>query len=231
MLLDYELMEVYISEPDTAQAVMAASNGGERARTATRQIISRLTIISINSPHSSVTSSRVIVIEYALRHQLRRHASKEKKTMAVLSIKQRLDIHAVDAGAYAPMIALEKYVHAGSISDALIDLVKLRASQINGCAYCLAMHNEEARKDGVEQRRIDVLSAWREAAGIYSAREQAALAFTEEVTRIGESGVSDPTWDNVRAEFSDQEIVHLLMAVCAINVWNRMAISVHLDLP
>ncbi|HEU0276403.1 MAG TPA: carboxymuconolactone decarboxylase family protein [Rhodanobacteraceae bacterium] len=151
--------------------------------------------------------------------------------MAVESFKQRLDIHAVDAEAYPPMMALEKYVHAGTLGDALIDLVKLRASQINGCAFCLAMHNEEARKAGVAQRRIDVLSAWHEAPTLYSSREQAALVFTEEVTRIGEAGVTDATWARVKAEFNDQEIVHLLMAICAINTWNRMAISVHMDLP
>lgn len=151
--------------------------------------------------------------------------------MANDTFQQRLDIHAVDGAAYAPMIALEKYVHAGTLGDALIDLVKLRASQINGCAFCLAMHNEEARKAGVEQRRIDVVAAWHEAPGLYSTREQAALAFTEEVTRIGEHGVSDATWARTKAEFNDQEIVQLLMAICAINTWNRMAIAVHMDLP
>lgn len=144
---------------------------------------------------------------------------------------QRLDIRAVDAKAYEPMLALERYVHAGNLGDALIALVKLRASQLNGCAYCLNMHGGEARKAGVDAQRIDVLSAWREAPDLYSPREQAALAFTEEVTRIGEHGVCDAVWAQVRAAFSEREIVHLLMAVCAINVWNRMAISVHMSLP
>ncbi len=151
--------------------------------------------------------------------------------MATDTFQQRLDIHAVDSAAYAPMIALEKYVHAGTLGESLIDLVKLRASQINGCAFCLAMHHEEARKAGIAQRRIDVLAAWHEAPSLYSPREQAALAFTEEVTRIGEAGVSDATWARVKAGFNDQEIVQLLMAICAINTWNRMAIAVHMDLP
>ncbi len=145
--------------------------------------------------------------------------------------EQRLDLHAVDPDAYAPMIALEKYVHAGTLGEALIALVKLRASQINGCAFCLAMHADEARKAKVAQRKIDTLQGWHEALGLYSAREQAALAFTDEVTRIGERGVTDPTWAKVKAVFGDKEIVHLLMAICAINSWNRMAISVHMNLP
>ncbi|MCC6870451.1 MAG: carboxymuconolactone decarboxylase family protein [Burkholderiales bacterium] len=151
--------------------------------------------------------------------------------MATMQIEQRLDIHAVDAAAYKPMLALEEYVHSGSLGEALVSLIKIRASQINGCAYCLAMHGAEARKAGVAQHRLDVLGAWHEAPGLYSTRECAALAFTEEVTKIGEGGVSDATWTRVSAAFSPQEIVQLLMAICAINAWNRMAISVHLRLP
>lgn len=151
--------------------------------------------------------------------------------MSKLTLVQRLDIHKVAADAYAPMLALEKYVHSGTLGDALIDLVKLRASQINGCAYCLDMHSAEAREAGINERRIAVLSAWREAPDIYSEREQAAIAFTEEVTCIGTVGVSDDTWSRVSAAFKDKEIVQLLMAIIAINGWNRMAIATHLPLP
>ncbi|TAN10230.1 MAG: carboxymuconolactone decarboxylase family protein [Burkholderiaceae bacterium] len=140
-------------------------------------------------------------------------------------------MHAVDAAAYAPMMALEKYVHGGTLGEALIGLVKMRVSQINGCAYCLQMHGEESRKAGVEQRRLDVLSAWREAPYLYSEREQAAIALAEEVTLIGEDGVSDATWAHVKAAFEDKEIVHLIMGICAINSWNRMAIATHMLLP
>jgi AhpD family alkylhydroperoxidase len=149
----------------------------------------------------------------------------------MMTIAQRLDIHKVDPEAYKPMIALEKYVHSGSLGEGLIGLMKYRASQINGCAYCLDMHGQEARAAGVDQRKLDVLSGWHEAPDLYSAREQAALAFTEEVTRIGEHGVSEATWQKVRAAFSEQETVQLLMGICAINAWNRMAITVHLELP
>lgn len=144
---------------------------------------------------------------------------------------QRLDIHKTDPKAYEPMMALEKYVHAGTLGEALIGLVKLRASQINGCAYCLDMHGREARAAGVEQRRIDVLPGWHEAPGLYSEREQAALALTEEVTRIADGGVSDATWARVVAVFNPAEQVHLMMAIGAINVWNRLAITVHQTLP
>ncbi|HEX7388254.1 MAG TPA: carboxymuconolactone decarboxylase family protein [Castellaniella sp.] len=148
-----------------------------------------------------------------------------------MSISQRLDIHAVDPEAYKPMMALEKYVHSGSLGEALIGLVKFRASQINGCAYCLDMHGDECRKAGVDQRKLDVLSGWHEAPALYSEREQAALALTEEVTRISEHGVSDATWLRAHKAFSEKELVQLLMGISAINVWNRLAITVHLDLP
>lgn len=129
------------------------------------------------------------------------------------------------------MYAMEKYIHAGSLGEDLLALIKIRASQLNGCAYCLDMHGKEARKAGVDQRRLDVLAAWREAPDLYSAREQAAIALTEEVTLIGESGVSDAVWAAASAAFDDQELVYALMAISAINVWNRLAISTHQSLP
>lgn len=147
-----------------------------------------------------------------------------------MAFAPRLDVHRVDPKAYEPMLALEKYVHGGTLGEALISLVKLRASQINGCAYCLDMHSTEARKAGVDERRIAVLSAWAEAPYLYSEREKAAFAFTEEVTRIAEGGVSDATWQRVRAAFDEKESVALLMAIGAINVWNRMAIATHLKI-
>lgn len=151
--------------------------------------------------------------------------------MTRLTAAQRLDIRKVDPDAYKPMLALEAYVHAGSLGEALISLVKLRASQLNGCAYCLAMHGEEGRKAGIEQRRLDVVSAWREAPDLYSDREQAALALTEEMTLISEDGVTDATWKNAAEAFEPKELVQLMMAIGAINVWNRLAVSTHQTLP
>lgn len=146
-------------------------------------------------------------------------------------MSSRFNIQAVDPAAYQPMFALEKYIHAGSLGEPLLALVKTRASQLNHCAYCLDMHAEEGRKAGVDQRKLDVLAGWREAATLFTARERAALAFTEEVTQIGQAGVSDETWQAVAAEFSEAEHVQLLMAICAINTWNRMAVATHQELP
>jgi alkylhydroperoxidase AhpD family core domain len=148
-----------------------------------------------------------------------------------VSIEQRISVHDIDPEAYKPMYAMEKYIHAGSLGEALLALVKIRASQINGCAYCLDMHGREARAAGVDQRRLDVLSGWEEAPGLYSERERAAIALTEEVTLIGNAGVSDAVWDRVTASFEEKEVVQLLMAIAAINVWNRLAVSTHQSLP
>jgi AhpD family alkylhydroperoxidase len=129
------------------------------------------------------------------------------------------------------MLAMEKYTRAGTLGEPLLALVKIRASQINGCAWCLDMHGREARKAGVGARRLDVLAGWREAPRVYSDRERAAIALTEEVTLIGQAGVSDAVWQDVTAAFKDAEVVQLLMAIAAINVWNRLAISTRQDLP
>jgi AhpD family alkylhydroperoxidase len=146
-------------------------------------------------------------------------------------IEQRISLHDVDPEAYKPMYAMEKYIHAGTLGEALLALVKIRASQINGCAFCLDMHGREARAAGVDQRRLDVLAGWEEAPELYSERERAAVALTEEVTLIGNAGVSDAVWARVTAAFDQKEVVQLLMAISAINVWNRLAVSTHQSLP
>ncbi|TAM81356.1 MAG: carboxymuconolactone decarboxylase family protein, partial [Jatrophihabitans sp.] len=125
----------------------------------------------------------------------------------------------------------EKFVHSGNLDERLLALVKIRASQINHCAWCLDMHVAEARKAGVDQRQLDLVAAWREAGDLFGAREQAALAFTEQVTLISKDGVSDEVWADLTAVFDEKETVLLLMAVAAINVWNRMNVTVRTDLP
>jgi AhpD family alkylhydroperoxidase len=142
-----------------------------------------------------------------------------------------MSIYDVDPDAYKPVLGLEKYVHSGNLDERLLALVKIRASQINHCAWCLDMHLAEARKAGVEQRQLDLIAAWREAPALFSAREQAALAFTEQVTLISQDGVSDDVWGELSAVFDEQETVVLLMAIAAINVWNRMNVAVHTELP
>jgi len=128
---------------------------------------------------------------------------------------------------FRAVLGLEKAAAASGLEQSLITLVKLRASQLNGCAYCLDMHHREAREAGESTARTDVLGAWREIDDRFTAREQAALAFTEQVTLISDGGVSDGVWDAVRAQFTDSEIGALLTVVSAINTWNRIAVSTH----
>jgi AhpD family alkylhydroperoxidase len=144
---------------------------------------------------------------------------------------QRLAIHDIDPNAHQAVLALEEYVRAGDLERPLLELIKIRASQLNGCAFCLDMHNRDARAQGEAQRRLDVLSAWREAPELYTTRERAALALTEAVTMIGRDGVPDDVWADARRDFDEAETVHLLMAIATINVWNRLAVSTHQSLP
>ena len=148
-----------------------------------------------------------------------------------MSHQERISVGAVDPKAYQAILGLERYVRAGSLDDALLSLIKIRASRLNGCAYCLDMHASEARAAGVEQRRLDILSAWREAPSFFSERERAALSLTEAVTLIGQAGVPDDVWMEVTRSFDASEIVQLLMAISVINVWNRIAVSTHQSLP
>jgi AhpD family alkylhydroperoxidase len=145
--------------------------------------------------------------------------------------QQRLSIPAIDPDAYKAVLGLEKYVHAGGLDEAMLAIVKSRASQINHCAWCLDMHLDEARKLGVAQRKLDVLAAWREAGPMFSDAERAALALTEQVTLISQDGVTDEVWAAVRDSFDEKQTVVLLMAIAAINVWNRMNVTVLTELP
>ena len=131
---------------------------------------------------------------------------------------------AKDQAALSAMLGLEKYVHASGLEQSLLDLVVTRASQINGCAYCLDMHTKDARVSGETEQRLYLLSAWQEAP-FYSERERAALAWTEAVTLISSSHVPDAIYEQARAQFSEAELVSLTMAVIAINGWNRLNVS------
>jgi AhpD family alkylhydroperoxidase len=122
------------------------------------------------------------------------------------------------------MLGLQSYVNATHLEPSLRELVKIRASQINACAFCLHMHLRDARKAGESQERLDLIGAWREAP-VFSARERAALAWTEAVTLVADTHVPDEVYDTARAEFTEQELVDLTMAVVAINGWNRLLIA------
>lgn len=144
---------------------------------------------------------------------------------------QRMSVNEVDPAAYEAVLGLEHYVRNSSLDRALCELIKIRASQLNGCAFCLDMHHRDARAAGEDLRRLDVLPAWREAPELYTDRERAALALTEAVTELGRSGVPDDVWADARRHFDEMETVQLLMAIATINVWNRLAVSTHQQLP
>jgi AhpD family alkylhydroperoxidase len=139
-------------------------------------------------------------------------------------MKARVNVAKVGANAYKAMIGLQQYVEKSGLEHSLLELVKMRASQINGCAYCLKMHSRDARKAGETEERLYLLDAWREAP-IYSERERAALAWTETVTLVAETHVPDAAFEEARRHFSESELVDLTMAVVAINGWNRLVIS------
>jgi AhpD family alkylhydroperoxidase len=139
-------------------------------------------------------------------------------------MSQRLKFYELGSEAIKPLQALEKYLSGCGLEKPLLELVKLRASQINGCAYCLDMHTKDARAAGETEQRLYVLSAWREAP-FYSDRERAALEWTEAVTLISATHVPDEIYEKVRPYFSPEELLNLTMAVVAINGWNRLAIS------
>ena len=139
-------------------------------------------------------------------------------------MKPRLNIAAVSAGAYHAMLGLEKYIHESSIEPGLVHLLKMRASQINGCAYCLDMHSKDARAAGETEQRLYGLDAWREAP-YYTDRERAALEWTEALTLVAEGHVPDDVYERARGQFSEKELVELGMIAVAINGWNRLAIA------
>ena len=139
-------------------------------------------------------------------------------------MQARLEYGSVAPGARDAMLGLEKYVHGTGLEPALLELVKIRASQINGCAFCLDMHTKDARARGEKEQRLYAVAAWHEAP-FFTERERAALAWTEAVTRVAKTHVPDAIYELARAQFSEKELVDLTMAVVAINGWNRLAIA------
>lgn len=141
---------------------------------------------------------------------------------------QRLDYAKISPGASRALYGLETYLQSSGLDPKLLDLVRLRASQINGCAFCIDMHWKDLRAAGESEQRLYSLDAWREAPG-YSEREQAALAWTEAVTLVASSRVPDEVYEQARRQFNEKELVDLTLAVAAINSWNRMSISFRKD--
>jgi AhpD family alkylhydroperoxidase len=141
-------------------------------------------------------------------------------------MEPRLNFAQLAPEAQHAMFALGKYLTKCGLESKLLELVKTRASQINGCAYCLDMHTIDARAAGETEQRLYTLSAWRDTP-FFTDRERAALAWTEAVTLVSEGGVSDAIYEEARKQFSDKELVDLTWAVAAINAWNRISISFH----
>jgi AhpD family alkylhydroperoxidase len=139
-------------------------------------------------------------------------------------MQPRLAAHRIAPDAIAAARALQEYVDASDLEPGLLDLVKMRASQINGCAFCLHMHSRDARARGETEERLYLLDAWRESP-LYSARERAALAWTEALTEIAETHAPDDAYEKVRREFGEAELVRLTLAIGMINLWNRLAIG------
>src|SRR5688500_404897 len=139
-------------------------------------------------------------------------------------MKARINLMHVNPGVIQAMLGLERQVHQAGLDHRLLDLVRMRASQINRCAYCLDMHSKDARAGGETEQRLYGLDAWRETP-YYSARERAALEWTEALTLVSDSGVPDDVYDRVREQFSEDELAHLSLAIVSINGWNRLNIA------
>ena len=136
----------------------------------------------------------------------------------------RLDFLKISPGGYMAMRHLEAHVRQSGLEPALLELVKTRASQLNGCAYCIDMHTKDARAHGETEQRLYALSAWRETP-FFSARERAALAWTEAVTLIAEGPIEEEDYEDVREQFDERSLADLTLAIVAINGWNRLAIA------
>lgn len=139
-------------------------------------------------------------------------------------MQPRIDYAKQSQEAQRSLYAIERYIYSSGLDHKLLHLIKMRASQINGCAFCIDMHSKDARAAGESEQRLYGLDAWRETA-FYSDKERAALAWTEAVTLVSETHVPDDVFEELRGHFSEKEIVDLTLAVGMINLWNRLAIS------
>lgn len=139
-------------------------------------------------------------------------------------MEPRFDVMKSARGVIGALLQVEKYLHQSGLDERLLNLVRMRASQINGCAYCLDMHWNDARATGETEQRLYGLDAWEESP-YYNDRERAALLWTEAVTKVRETHVPDEVFEKVHAQFNDKELADLTLAVTAINSWNRMNIA------
>jgi AhpD family alkylhydroperoxidase len=139
---------------------------------------------------------------------------------------KRIDVNELEPGAYKAMLQLEQYLGGTDLTGTLKELIKIRASQINGCAYCIQMHAEDALKQGETQRRIFAISAWKESP-LFDETERAVLALTEEVTLISQNGLSADVYDAALSVLGEQVLAQAIMQIVTINAWNRIAVATH----
>ncbi|RQP15913.1 MAG: carboxymuconolactone decarboxylase family protein [Parapedobacter sp.] len=144
-------------------------------------------------------------------------------------MEKRINIHAIAPQAYDAVLALEKYLAKSEISRTLKELIKIRASQINGCAFCIDMHTKDALKNGETNQRIFLLNAWREVSGFFAEEERITLAMTEEITHISKNGLSDETYQKAITVFGENKVAEIIMTVVTINAWNRIAVSTRME--
>jgi AhpD family alkylhydroperoxidase len=143
-------------------------------------------------------------------------------------MRTRIDFTRVSMQSLKPLFALGVEIEASGLEHKLLELVKMRSSQLNGCAYCLDMHSKDARAAGETEQRLYLLDAWRETS-LYSERERAALAWTEAVTLVADSHVPDAVYDEVSNHFTEDELVALTLAIVTVNSWNRLNIAFRTD--
>ncbi len=139
-------------------------------------------------------------------------------------MENRINIQELEPNAYKAMFALENYLRDTQLSKTHLELIKIRASQINGCAFCINMHTSDALKQGETSQRIFLLNAWRETE-LFTEEEKVILAITEEITLISQNGLSDETYKQSKKFFDENQIAQIIMTVVTINAWNRIAIS------
>jgi alkylhydroperoxidase AhpD family core domain len=139
-------------------------------------------------------------------------------------MEQRLNFYSSAPEAIESMVNLEKYIRTSTLPKSLMELVRLRASQINGCAYCVDLHTSDARKTGEDERRLAAVVVWRETP-FFSERERAALEWTESLTLIAQTHAPDEIWEQVKVHFTAKELVDLTLLIGTINTWNRIAIA------
>lgn len=144
-------------------------------------------------------------------------------------MKSRLSMKTVQPKAYQAMDALEKYINASSIEKLHRELIKIRASQINGCAYCVDMHTRDARKLGLSEQKAYLISTWREAGTIFTDEEKLLFQLTEEVTLIHQHGLGDSVYEQALQTFGESQTAQILMAIITINAWNRIGIGLKME--